>query len=386
MTSIANIVDAVANPYCLWRTLRDIKPEMASGRPRYVVGNSAVTLFVRHKGEPKVLKCYTRTHKNLQAIYGQDFYTRELCVADITGHRVWIDCLLMPLVEGYTLDTVLRNTSAPQLFRQLATAFDTMARELLSSPRAHGDLKPENIIVSPDMNTLTAIDWDAAYLPQFFGERAVEIGTAAYQHPSRTVEMFDKHIDDYSIASISTLLHAMAIEPSVVEYYRNNFEPPFSPKLLCKGQTQQLTPIIENFARRGMAQQYHVAKMLTSTSARLFSLQSILDLGALHSKGPNTPTRHTPQAEEKEGLWGCMCDGEWLVAPLFDSAFDPSDGTMLVELGNYKHFISLDSHTLATFDRQTIVKPFCNGQTTIHKADGESLTLYSNEILQTSTK
>jgi hypothetical protein len=81
-----------------------------------------------------------------------------------------------------------------------------------------------------------------------------------------------------------------------------------------------------------------------------------------------------------------MCDGEWLVAPLFDSAFDPSDGTILVELGNYKHFISLDSHTLATFDRQTIVKPFCNGQTTIHKADGESLTLYSNEILQTSTK
>ena len=283
MTSIANIVDAIANPYCVWRTLRDIEPEMTSGRPRYVVGNSAVTLFVRHRGEPKVLKCYTRTHKNLPAIYGEDFHARELCIADLTGRRVWIDCLLMPLVEGDTLDAVLRSTTSPEVFHQLATAFDTMARELLSSPRAHGDLKPENIIVTPDLLSMSAIDWDAAYLPQFSGEKSTEIGTAAYQHPSRTVDMFDKHIDDYSIATISTLLHAMSIEPSIADHYRNNFEPPFSPKLLCKGQTQLLNPIIDHFAKRGMAQQYHIAKMLTSTSAHLFRLQEILEFGAIHS-------------------------------------------------------------------------------------------------------
>ncbi|MBR5811682.1 MAG: hypothetical protein IKY80_01600 [Alistipes sp.] len=386
MTSIANIVDAIANPYCVWRTLRDIKPEMASGRPRYVVGNSAVTLFVRHRGEPKVLKCYTRTHKNLPAIYGEDFHARELCVSDLTGRRVWIDCLLMPLAEGDTLDAVLRSTTSPEVFYQLATAFDAMARELLSSPRAHGNLKPENIIVTPDLLSMSAIDWDAAYLPQFSGEKSSEIGTAAYQHPSRTVDMFDKHIDDYSIATISTLLHAMAIDPSIADHYRSNFEPPFSPKQLCKRQTQLLDPIIDHFAKRGMAQQYHIAKMLTSTSAHLFRLQEILEFGAIHSTEHNSLDDNTLQADEHNGLWGCRAGNEWLVAPLFESAFDPSDGTMLVELGRYKHFIALDSRILVTFDRQTIVKPFRNGQTTIHKADGESLTLYCDEILQTSTK
>ncbi len=386
MTSIANIVDAVANPYCVWRTLRNIEPQMHCGRPRYVVGNSAVTLFVWHNGEPKVLKCYTRTHKNLQAIYGSDFLTRELCVADLTGRRVWIDCLLMPRLEGETLDAVLRSTTSPEIFHQLATTFDNMARQLLASPRAHGDLKPENIIVAPDHLTMSAIDWDAAYLPQFSGEKSAEIGTAAYQHPTRTTEMFDKHIDDYSIAVISTLLHAMAIEPSVADHYRTHFEPPFSPKLLCNGHTQLLDTIIDHFARRCMAQQYHIAKMLTSTSAHLFRLQEILEFGAIRHNGHNPLDNNSLQIDEHNGLWGCRTEDGWLVAPLFESAFEPSDGTMLVELGHYKHFIALDSRALATFDRQTTVKPFRNGQTTIRKANGESETLYSNKILHNSVK
>ena len=126
--------------------------------------------------------------------------------------------------------------------------------------------------------------------------------------------------------------------------------------------------------------------MLTSTSAHLFRLQEILEFGAIHSTEHNSLDDNTLQADEHNGLWGCRAGNEWLVAPLFESAFDPSDGTILVELGRYKHFIALDSRTLATFDRQTIVKPFRNGQTTIHKADGESLTLYCDEILHTSTK
>ena len=292
----------------------------------------------------------------------------------------------MPLVEGETLDAILRNTTSPDIFQKLATAFDSMACELLASPRAHGDLKPENIIVAPDLLSMSAIDWDAAFLPQFSGEKASEIGTAAYQHPSRTIDMFDKHIDDYSIAAISTLLHAMAIEPSVADHYHSNFEPPFSPRLLCKGQTQQIDPIIDHFARRGMAQQYHIAKMLTSTSAHLFRLQEILEFGAIHPGEYNSQSDSALQADEHNGLWGCRAGEEWLVAPLYESAFEPSDGTMLVELGHFKHFISLDSRILATFDRQTIVKPFRNGQTTIRKADGESQTLYSNKILHNSVK
>ena len=59
---------------------------------------------------------------------------------------------------------------------------------------------------------------------------------------------------------------------------------------------------------------------------------------------------------------------------------------MLVKLGRYKHFITLDSRLLATFDENTIVKPFHNGKTSIRQADGSTQTLYSEQILQNSAK
>ena len=87
-----------------------------------------------------------------------------------------------------------------------------MAVGLLDREYAHGDLKPENIIVTPD-GDMRAIDWDAAFTPELAGNPAPETGTAAYQHPLRTNELFDKHIDDYSIAMLSTMLHAAASTP-----------------------------------------------------------------------------------------------------------------------------------------------------------------------------
>ncbi|MBR2400102.1 MAG: protein kinase [Alistipes sp.] len=386
MTSIANIVDAIRNPFCVWRTLRGVEPVLSNGEPRYVVGNAAVTFFVRHNQEPKILKCYTRTHKNLYAIYGRDFHERELCVADLTGRKLWVDCLLMPLIEGQTLDNLLRQNISSQTMVTVAAAFDNMARELLSSQRAHGDLKPENIIVSPDHLTATAIDWDAAYLPQFAGEKSNEIGTAAYQHPARTMEMFDKHIDDYSIATISTLLHAASIDTGITEHYRTHFEPPFSPKQILRGDTATLDSIIDSFARRVMAQQYHIAKMLTSPLPRLFRLQTILQ-HETNNLGPATEAElRNAQLDVCEGLWGYRSDSRWIIPPLYESAFEPSEGTMLVKLGRYKHFITLDSRLLATFDENTIVKPFHNGKTSIRQADGSTQTLYSEQILQNSAK
>lgn len=385
MTSIANIVDAVRNPFCIWRTLRGIEPLCCDGKPRYVVGNAAVTFFVRHNGESKVLKCYTRTHKNLGIIYGSDFHSRELCIADLTGRKVWIDCLLTKFIEGTTLDNLLKEKLSADALHSIATAFDRMALQLLSSPRAHGDLKPENIVVAPDFQSMQAIDWDAAYLPQLSGEQANEIGTAAYQHPARTMEMYDKHIDDYSIAAISTLLHAASIEANVLEYYRNNFEPPFSPRLITRRQTKQIDPIIDAFARKGMAAQYHIVKMLTSPTPRLFQLQTILELTAELSHRP-MENQQELQADEMNGLWGCRSSVGWVVAPLFDSAFDPSEGVMLVTLGAYKHFIDLDSRPLVTFSKETIVKPFRNGKTTISQPNGTNYTLELYQILHNSNK
>jgi hypothetical protein len=44
------------------------------------------------------------------------------------------------------------------------------------------------------------------------GQKAREIGSPGFRHPSRTVDVYDEHIDDFSIASIALALKAIALK------------------------------------------------------------------------------------------------------------------------------------------------------------------------------
>jgi DNA-binding helix-hairpin-helix protein with protein kinase domain len=95
----------------------------------------------------------------------------------------------------------------------LARNFDILCGELLAQEWAHGDLKPENIVVASD-GGMTPVDCDAMWIPAFAGRRACELGTPPYRHPERDESWFDKRIDDYSIKFISAALHALALDPT----------------------------------------------------------------------------------------------------------------------------------------------------------------------------
>ena len=51
------------------------------------------------------------------------------------------------------------------------------------------------------------------------GQRARELGSPDFRHPSRTETDFDEHIDDFSLASILLSLKAIALQPSLLEEY-----------------------------------------------------------------------------------------------------------------------------------------------------------------------
>ncbi len=380
MTTIANIVDAVAAPYTVWRTLRGVEPEMEGERPRFVTGNAAVTFRVRHNGERKILKCYTRTNKHLTAIYGKEYHPRELCIIDIVGRKVWIDCLLTPYIEGITLDEALCLANSKKELEAIASSFDTFAQGLLLSERAHGDLKPENLIYTPS-GEIVAIDWDAAFLPSFAGELSPEIGTAAYQHPLRTTELYDKHIDDYSIAFISVLLHSAAIDDTTITHYRRYHEPLLSPRDIMRGRASELERISELFAQRGMAREYRLAQMLRSAQPRLFNLQSIFS-PTLTSSANSAEDAASPYLDVANGYWGCRNESRWLIEPMFDNGYEPSDGVMLAELGGYYHFVSLEGKVVKNFPLGTRVKPMRNGETTAHYPDGEQEYIKADDLLQ----
>lgn len=382
MLSIADIVDAVACPYTVWRTLGGLQFLMCNARPVYVAGNAAVSFYAMQNGCRKVLKCYIRTNENLPAIYGAEYHSKELCVVDIVGRHRWVDCLLMDYVEGCTLDEAICRATTEQEYLALAEGFDAMALALLASNRAHGDLKPENIIVR-DNGEMVAIDWDNAFIPAFAGRRAPEIGTAAYQHPARTAAMFDKHIDDYSIALISTMLHLMAVDAAAAEHYNACHEPLHAPSEFVNlsgwRATTALENILEVFARRGMAREYRVAQMLSSSTPYLSDLERVMGIcrGAFAGEKKQATLEYGAH-----GWWGCRSDEQWIIPPLYGGGFEPSEGMILLELGGYRHFVSMeDGRVVASFESATNVGPLRGGSTRIRLADGGERVITREELI-----
>ena len=100
----------------------------------------------------------------------------------------------------------------------LCYRFCKMAAWLRSQSFAHGDIKPDNIMVRPD-GTLTLVDYDGMFVPSMKGNQSPTIGTRDFSHPLRTVDDFDETIDDFSLASIALSLKAISMKSTLLDIY-----------------------------------------------------------------------------------------------------------------------------------------------------------------------
>ncbi len=145
------------------------------------------------------------------------FHPQEIWVDTRFGQSGEFDLMTMPWVEGQTLATFVANCCAAgdaTALRQLALRFDAFANWLLAQPVAHGDLKPDNIIVGPD-GTLRLIDYDGCYVPTLHGLSSPELGSPPYRHPNRSPAHFHQHLDDFSLLLLSLELHALSHSPEL---------------------------------------------------------------------------------------------------------------------------------------------------------------------------
>ena len=84
-----------------------------------------------------------------------------------------------------------------------------LTKWLIAQPFAHGDLKPDNILVKKDGN-LVLVDYDGMYVPAIQGKMAREAGSPDYQNPNKKAEEFDENIDSFSLISIYLSLSIIA--------------------------------------------------------------------------------------------------------------------------------------------------------------------------------
>ena len=88
------------------------------------------------------------------------YLEREFFVDTTQSDEEYFPVLLMDWTEGITLDTYLKTHLHDCYALQLLTfRFCRMSAWLLSQPFAHGNLKPDNILVKED-GSLVLVDYD----------------------------------------------------------------------------------------------------------------------------------------------------------------------------------------------------------------------------------
>ena len=231
---ISEYKDAILYAEDNFNELSSLRPVLDSrGEPVMSSGNFAVVFKMRDERDDKeyAVKCFIKEQPGRAESYRKiadelevisssyilplRYLENELFVDSDQCSDEEFPVVVMEWVEGETLDSyVNRNIDNPYELAMLSYRFNRMAAWLLAQPFAHGDLKPDNILVRPDGSPVL-VDYDGMFVPSMKGEKARETGSPDYRHPNRTDTDFNEHIDDFSIAAIALSLKAISLNPSL---------------------------------------------------------------------------------------------------------------------------------------------------------------------------
>lgn len=371
MFTLLQYLNSLLDPAGLLRTLGEIEVcRDPDGRLCCTAGNSAVVFKIRHESRLKSLRCYLLPAPNRATIYGERLLPEELYVYTAPDRGEWVDVVVDEWIEGTTLGeaiTAAAEACDTARLAALSSAFDRLGLEMLRDDWAHGDLKPENIIVTP-CGELRPIDFDASFLPAFAGMPSPELGTAAFRHPARSAADFDTSLDDFPIALISTALHALALDPALYDRYRDRDGLLFDPQQIQRDPA--LREVLALFERRGLGLSYRIARLLLAPCLRLSGLQELLRFCVNPPPVPDTAPELFPQG----GLWGYRTPREVVVPPLYDCGFDFTEGLAAVRLGRSWHFIDTAGRQVVDASAFESVKPFRNGRACVVR-DGRKLEI-----------
>ena len=233
---ISEYIEAIKNAEDNFNVLITLRPVYdEAGEIVMSSGNFAVVFKMKDESSGKLyaVKCFLREQEGRDIAYQQitdeleyassnylcsiKYFQKELFVDSTVSSDTEFPVLLMDWAEGVTLDKYVHQHISDKYALQLITyQFCKMAAWLMSQPFAHGDLKPDNILVTED-GALVLVDYDGMYVPAMQGQKARELGSPDYRHPLRTEDCFNEHIDDFPLALIGMSLKAIALDTSLLQ-------------------------------------------------------------------------------------------------------------------------------------------------------------------------
>ena len=264
------------------------------GEPYRSSGAFAVVFKMQDEqtGKCYALKCFTEEQEGRAEAYRQiadelefvdssyitsvKYLDKEIFV-DSSCEEDEFPVLLMDWIDGETMESyIAENYQDNYAMAMLCYRFCKMAAWLRSQPFAHGDIKPDNIMVRPDGN-LTLVDYDGMFVPAMKGQKSPTIGTKDFSHPLRTVDDFDETIDDFALASIALSLKAISMNSTLLDTYGASDKLLFSESDYCNPSSSKAISALqelmcdENFCTLYSLFMLALArKELSACSCRLF--------------------------------------------------------------------------------------------------------------------
>ena len=231
---ISEYIEAIKSAEDNFEELSCLRPVLGDdGLPVMTSGNFAVVFKMKNEQSGKfyAVKCFTKEQEGrsesykliadelefVSSIYLTPirFLEKELFVDSSQTSETEFPVLLMDWIDGIPMDKYIqKNINNQYALESLAFRFSKLATWLLTQPFAHGDLKPDNILIKGD-GSIVLVDYDGMYVPAMKGQKARELGSPNYRHPQRTINDFDRYIDDFPLVIISLSLKAIALNPGL---------------------------------------------------------------------------------------------------------------------------------------------------------------------------
>ena len=264
---ISEYVDAIRLAEDNFDNLSNLHPVLDdNGNPVMSSGNFAVVFKMKDVNTDKLyaVKCFTREQEGRAEAYKQisetisemdkssyllsvTYYEKELFVDSTQTDETEFPILLMDWVDGLSLDAYTNKISDNKIkLEQLADNFQELVCWLLMQPFAHGDLKPDNILIKDD-GSIILLDYDGMYVPSMAGQVSRENGTPFYKYPLMKKIDFNSHIDDYAALKILLILKAMAVEYRYYDAFLKDDSQEFISQFLCLSNNKQVSIALAAF-------------------------------------------------------------------------------------------------------------------------------------------
>ena len=235
--ALTDFSEAVQNPAVCFRGTELEAAQVAvnqRGLPMVFSGSFACVYSASIGNRRFAVRCFTREIKDQQSRYEQlsnylinvlppAFVYFEYLDHGINFRGDWYPIVRMEWVEGEPLSSFVGSRlDQPDVLRRTAAQWRGGTTASMRGLRiAHNDLQHGNVMVERDGN-IRLVDYDGMFLPQFRGERSPELGHKNYQHPQRSPEDYDDHVDNFPTLVIYTSLLSIASDAGLWSFFNDD--------------------------------------------------------------------------------------------------------------------------------------------------------------------